>query len=88
MERVIRTTHEVRADVNEQAGTGLNWLVRKLGDRRIIMHGGATAGYKTQIAFDPDKRVGFVRLTNTNVRVDPVLHVHSVCTEELEPLSH
>jgi D-alanyl-D-alanine-carboxypeptidase/D-alanyl-D-alanine-endopeptidase len=66
IERVIRMTHEPRASVNEQSDIGLNWQIRKVGNRRILVHGGATAGYQTYIAFDPDKRVGIVQLTNTN----------------------
>jgi hypothetical protein len=65
LERVMRTAHEVRATTGENGQIGLNWLVQKAGDRTIIMHGGATAGYETQIAFDPERGVGVVLLTNT-----------------------
>jgi hypothetical protein len=54
----------VRSRIDANADIGLAWQVRKLGDRRIIAHGGGTAGYSTLIAFDPEKRVGFVQLTN------------------------
>ena len=65
LERVMRTAHEPRAATeSEQADVGLNWRIMKLGNRRIITHGGNTAGYSTRIAFDPEKRVGFVELTN------------------------
>jgi hypothetical protein len=33
--------------------------------RTIVMHGGGTGGFLTMMAFDPDRRVGFVRLTNS-----------------------
>ena len=65
LERVMRDAHQVRASTGENGGIGLNWLVRKAGDRTVILHGGATAGYETQIAFDPERGVGVVLLTNT-----------------------
>ena len=65
LERVMRDAQQARASTGENGEIGLNWLIRKVGDRTIIMHGGATVGYETQIAFDPDRGVGVVLLTNT-----------------------
>lgn len=65
LERVMRDAHQVRASAGEGAEIGLNWHVRTVGGRRLIMHGGSTAGYETQIAFDPERGVGVVLLTNT-----------------------
>lgn len=65
LERVMRTAHEARASMGENGQIGLNWLMQKVGGRTFIMHGGATAGYETQIAFDPERGVGVVLLTNT-----------------------
>lgn len=65
LERVMRDAHQVRASAGEGTEIGLNWLVRKEGERPFIMHGGATVGYETLIAFDPDRGVGVVLLTNT-----------------------
>ncbi len=64
LERVMRTAHEARAATGQNGQIGLNWLIQKGGDRTLIMHGGATAGYQTQIAFDPERGVGVVVLTN------------------------
>lgn len=64
LERVMRMAHEPRAAMGENGQIGLNWMMRKAGDQTIIMHGGATAGYQTHIAFDPDRGVGVVLLTN------------------------
>jgi D-alanyl-D-alanine-carboxypeptidase/D-alanyl-D-alanine-endopeptidase len=64
LERVMRTSHEPRAAMGENGQIGLNWLMQKAGDRTITAHGGATAGYQTHIAFDPDRGVGVVLLTN------------------------
>ncbi|HEX6909695.1 MAG TPA: serine hydrolase [Longimicrobium sp.] len=65
LERVLRDAHQVRASMGEGGEIGLNWMTRTVGGRRLIMHGGTTAGYETQIAFDPERGVGVVLLTNT-----------------------
>lgn len=65
LERVMRDAQRARASEGENAEIGLNWHLRTVGGRRVIMHGGTTAGYETQIAFDPERGVGVVLLTNT-----------------------
>ncbi len=65
LERVMRKAYEPYATIDEDAAVGLNWLLRKVGDRTFVTHGGGTAGYSTRIAFDPERGVGFVRLANT-----------------------
>lgn len=64
LERVMRDAHQVRASEGEGGEIGLNWHIRTVGGRRLIMHGGTTAGYETQIAFDPERGTGVVLLTN------------------------
>ena len=64
LDSVLRMAHQPRSKVDSNAAVGLGWHVRKAGSQRIVTHGGGTAGYSTLIAFDPDKRVGFVQLTN------------------------
>ncbi len=65
LERAMRATHQVRKTMNPRTSIGLNWSVQTDGGRTILSHGGGTAGYRTMIAFDPEKRVGFVMLTNS-----------------------
>lgn len=65
IERAMRATHRVRVEMDEEAAGGLGWGVRRFGGRRVLRHGGATAGYSTMVGFDPDLRVGVVMLTNT-----------------------
>lgn len=65
LERAMRNTHEKRKDVNPQLGIGLAWHIRTVGGRTLIFHSGSTAGSRTVIGFDPDKRVGLVLLTNS-----------------------
>jgi|GEM_PF-392981 len=64
LERVMRSSHEVRDSVAPNVDIGLNWQIRKIGNRRIIGHGGATQGFRAYLAFDPDTRVGAVALAN------------------------
>ncbi len=66
LERVLRNAQEVRNTVNDDADIGLNWLVRKVGESRIITHGGATRGFRAFVGFDPDTRVGAVVLANSS----------------------
>ena len=65
LERVMRSAHEPRSAAGEGTQIGLNWMIRSDGNRTIVTHGGATAGYETLIAFDPERGVGMVMLTNT-----------------------
>jgi serine-type D-Ala-D-Ala carboxypeptidase/endopeptidase len=65
LERAIRSTHTVRKQISGDRAIGLGWLIQEHEGRPILMHGGGTAGFNTLIAFDPERRVGFVQLTNT-----------------------
>ncbi|HYR10423.1 MAG TPA: serine hydrolase domain-containing protein [Longimicrobium sp.] len=64
LERAMRDTHQPRRAINARADVGLNWYVRKDGDRRIVYHTGATGGFRTMVAFDPELAVGVVLLSN------------------------
>lgn len=64
LEESMRLTHEPR----EAAGgdqIGLNWIIRTVGDDRIVWHNGGTGGYRTFAGFDPAAGVGAVVLTNS-----------------------
>lgn len=72
LERAMRDAHEARLPFDdgprESSEIGLAWRTLPVpgpdGGRRIIEHGGNSAGSSARIAFDPDRSVGFVRLTN------------------------
>lgn len=51
---------------NWQSGRGLGFGVWRQGDRTLVGHGGWVAGYCTQIAFDPEARIGVIVLTNAD----------------------
>ena len=65
LERAMRDARVERAAVGPTSAIGLGWQIAKLEGRTLVMHGGGTGGFSTYIGFDPDKRVGFVMLTNT-----------------------
>lgn len=65
IERAMRMTHEVRVEREDGAANGLGWGIRRVDDRRILTHGGGTAGYSTMVGFDPELGVGIVMLANT-----------------------
>ena len=76
LERSMRTSHEVREEISGEMSIGLNWLIRNVGDEKILWHNGGTAGFRTFIGFDPDKGVGVVVLTNSGHGADDIgLHL-------------
>lgn len=70
LERAIRDAHQVRHRFTDQLAMGLGWAVRTTGGRTLISHGGGTAGFRTMMAFDPERRTGFVLLANSSVPDD------------------
>ena len=76
IERSMRSSHEVRNTIDASTEIGLNWHVMKIGDRRIVNHGGATQGFRAFLGFDPDAEVGVVLLANSPVAArDLALHL-------------
>ncbi|HZA14979.1 MAG TPA: serine hydrolase, partial [Myxococcaceae bacterium] len=74
--RALRTSHEARYSANPNTDIGLNWHIQKFGDRKIIGHGGATAGFRAFVGFDPEANVGVVALANYPAALaDLVLHL-------------
>lgn len=64
LERAMRVAQREHHRYPENA-IGLAWAIRQENGRTIISHGGGTGGFNTMIAFDPERRTGFVMLTNT-----------------------
>ncbi|SDT81221.1 CubicO group peptidase, beta-lactamase class C family [Streptomyces sp. TLI_053] len=70
----IALTREVRHRVNPVAWMHLGWLGHRLHDRQgghlQIWHNGGTGGYRSFVAFDPERQVGVIVLANTRRSVD------------------
>lgn len=65
LERAMRQAHARRRDAGERE-IGLAWLVRRVGDRTVVWHGGDTGGYQSFVGFDPEAGVGVVLLSNSD----------------------
>jgi CubicO group peptidase (beta-lactamase class C family) len=66
-----------RASGNDAGGeVALAWQLRKIGDRRIVWHNGATGGFHSYCAFDPEAKTGVVVLSNSTADIDDIgLHL-------------
>lgn len=88
LERAMRTAQEPRIPMGEAGRmVGLAWQSFTLNGRPIVMHGGGTGGFSTQIAFDPEKGLGVVVLANSNGFSDNLgtdLIVHEPPPEDAE----
>jgi CubicO group peptidase (beta-lactamase class C family) len=51
---------------NWKVGSGLGFWVNRMGDRTIVGHGGWVGGYRTQIGFCPEEKIGVIVLTNAD----------------------
>ncbi|MED7954894.1 serine hydrolase domain-containing protein [Kitasatospora sp. NPDC058201] len=71
----IALSREVRHRVNPFAWMHLGWLGHRLharqGGHLQIWHNGGTGGYRSFVAFDPEKQVGVIAVVNTRRSVDP-----------------
>lgn len=72
LEEAMRRAQEPRLPWGSTgARIGLAWRVDSVQGRRIVQHAGNTGGFSALVAFDPDRRVGLVWLTNTYAFSDP-----------------
>lgn len=62
--RAMRATHAVQQRF-PNVSFGLGWRVQEANGRTLLSHTGGTGGFSTMMAFDPERRTGFVMLTNT-----------------------
>jgi CubicO group peptidase (beta-lactamase class C family) len=71
--RAIRAAQAPRATFNETMRVGLLWLTQttRFG-RSVVWHNGGTAGYRTYIGFDPERRLGVIVLSNRSNSVDRI----------------
>ena len=63
----LREMHRVHwLNDSWSSGRGLGFSVWRQGERTLVGHGGWVAGYRTQIAFDNEAKIGVVVLTNSD----------------------
>lgn len=48
------------------ANYGLGWFLRTVGGYKVVEHGGNIDGFNSLVAMVPDKKIGFVMLTNVS----------------------
>jgi D-alanyl-D-alanine-carboxypeptidase/D-alanyl-D-alanine-endopeptidase len=72
LERAMRDAHGERAPVSGSLTIGLAWQRATSPHGPVVTHGGGTAGFSTYVGFNPEKRVGFVMLTNTGGLTDNI----------------
>ncbi len=71
LEEAMQAAQEVRRPWGAGGSwIGLAWNNDSIEGRHIIAHGENTAGFSSLIAFDPERRVGIVMLTNTALYSD------------------
>lgn len=91
LERAMRTAHEALRPASEGGSeVGLAWHTFTLNGRRLIEHGGDVGGFTARIAFDPERQVGAVILTNSrefnkNMLTDLVVHDPILASESVAP---
>lgn len=62
----LRDTHVEQATTDaKELAFGLGWHIYKVKDMRIVWHNGGTCGAYAYVAFDPDRRIGVVALSNS-----------------------
>lgn len=49
-----------------KGGWGIGFAISRTGDRTTVGHRGALAGFRTQIAFSPEEKIGVIVLTNAD----------------------
>ena len=62
----LREMHRIHwLEPDWQSGWGLGFSVRRLAGRTLVGHGGALAGYRTQVSLDPKEKIGVIAANET-----------------------
>ncbi len=62
--REMQRVHWLQPDW--KGGWGIGFGIDRAGDRTTVGHGGALGGFRTQIAFSPEEKIGVIVLTNAD----------------------
>jgi CubicO group peptidase (beta-lactamase class C family) len=57
---------KMQTPMGPNAGYGLGWMLRDWNGMRVVEHGGNVDGFAAQVAMIPEKKIGFVLLTNVS----------------------
>jgi len=69
----MQETHKGRFSISKDVvKVGFSWIVVKGEDIHIVLHGGATDGYRAFIGFDPKEKIGVVVLANFEDTIDDI----------------
>lgn len=63
-EKSFNETINKQMQIGGSVDYGLGWFLRKWNGLKVVEHGGNIDGFNAQVAFMPEKKVGFVLLTN------------------------
>lgn len=75
--REMHRVHWLRPDW--RGGAGIGFAVNRTNDRTTVGHGGSLAGYRTQISFSPEEKLGVIVLTNSDDG-NPGFYVNQIFT--------
>lgn len=70
--RVFGPLHAPRTTMDEETRVGLAWQIGHATNRSMVWHGGGTGGFRSLIAFEPEKGMGVVVLCNSAQGADDV----------------
>ncbi|MGH9840180.1 MAG: serine hydrolase [Blastocatellia bacterium] len=62
-----------------KGGAGIGFAISRVGERTVVGHGGSLAGYRTQISFSPEEKLGVIVLTNSDDG-NPGFYVNQIFT--------
>jgi hypothetical protein len=60
------TKMQMKITPNGKIGYGLGWFIREWNGMKVVEHGGNIDGFNALVATIPEKRLGFVMLTNVS----------------------
>tara|TARA_R110002096_G_scaffold143328_4_gene299240 strand:+ start:6960 stop:8615 length:1656 start_codon:yes stop_codon:yes gene_type:complete len=68
----MQTSHSPLVEAGPNMKIGLHWFVKTEHGHTIVWHNGGTGGYRTFVAFDPDRKIGVVVLENSSHGSDDI----------------
>jgi CubicO group peptidase (beta-lactamase class C family) len=71
----------------EKSGAGLGWMIEHTPRRKLLWHNGAIPGFYSQMAIDPDRKVGVVLFTNSHNTLESSLGIHADPLADLRDLA-